>query len=257
MKPLDSAKQTPPEKRRVFLWNPENAAVLDGAIYRYKPRSQRPYIWILLFLALVVSAAVLEWTDLYLREAGERATATVVSHRTTTYNDKHGQHTSYLVTYRFVLADHSYTNETYIAEDLYNRTAIDLSIDVVYDPKSPDVSDPLDNVMRFPLLTLGSLVAGIIGGVIYWRKWHYIARLRSEGTVIRTSLGYFTAKGRGKRKNEFDVVFQFQFNAPDGHPIDALVKHTLSKQAFESIRSPEPGEPIAVLYIHDKYFALL
>lgn len=264
-------------KDRVFLLNPENADILDGA--RRNPlKVNNPPLWIALPAMLAVTfyavisiiwasqafTELQDWFDLNQRGVIIEGNLIGRDFIRPSHRDIHNRFMYYL--------DYTYTTpngvtrtgRAQVREEAYRSYFYNKPVQVLYVPNRPDASRLMedDTLELQPLVVLGAANAVLVLAVILvipyeLRRQRNHQRYESEGRVIYGQV--FKAsltEGESNGKRQATLYLNYQFTSPttsqsfikmQAHRRDDLTETDL----------PLVGSRVAVLYIHDKLFTVL
>jgi hypothetical protein len=95
--------------------------------------------------------------------------------------------------------------------------------------------------------------------VILYRTNSRALRLKTEGRIVRGQIKSYSEKitedGEGYRS--YSVVLVFEFCASDHRRIVGRIVCILSASDYYWTQPPEPGTPVAVLYVNDGLYEML
>jgi hypothetical protein len=168
-----------------------------------------------------------------------------------------------LVTYAFEVGAGSgrrrYEREERVQDDVFRRLNEGQNIPIRYDPADPNIarleSDLHNNEGTGILLFFAALFwLGALWGFAYWQvmvRWP-TRRLIREGRVVRGEV--VTCQGR-LDGDDFTVVLDYRFVAPDGRPI--ADQKTAERNDLKGAALPGPGSPVLVFCFGSRIHQIL
>jgi hypothetical protein len=244
-----------------FFLEPGNRDFLrDDGARAHSLKNQQILLWIMVTVDCLLVAAVVwacqEWVTWYrLRHNGAAASGRV----TALDEDFDGDGTtSYYVSYELELDGKPVPRshrKAEVARAYYERLKVGSEVPVRFLPESPEVSRLVEDRHWLSMATgvaavclLAALVFLVLALVIRRRL-----RLLRRGQVLSGKL--LSCRGATDSENDFCLHATFNFVTPADRIIQG--KQTVCRNDMKDQALPQPGTPIAVLYLNDGNFEAL
>src|SRR5262249_40626604 len=144
---------------------------------------------------------------------------------------------------------------------------------VVYAPNDPnkseldlDYSNPGNSQICVPLALLGlGVICCLLLGYIYIRRVLKDRHLAKNGQIIEGKLAKIEGhREKGEGSEGYRVTAWYSFAPPTGNSLsgkNSLIRNDLVRRRgffrWEYDPLPEPGTPVAVIYLDDKHYRML
>jgi hypothetical protein len=244
-----------------FLLNKRHAPWIEHKRVPLDPESRVIFAYVVAFMVVAYLTGLymlfenlqIQSTQAHLDQTGVNIQGSVTGERIET-----GENNSYYITYSFQPdpdSDQVYSKEARVGVGYHARATRDQVVTIRYLPSDPSVSHIVEfpPSVRFPYWTIAIiLVPSPLVGLILFRAFRNRRRLFSEGQVLHGELVSFV--GRMDRGSYY-VTVGYRFKSPLGIPIEGKTRGNYN--ALKNALTPEPGTPLAVLYVDDKLHQVL
>jgi hypothetical protein len=166
--------------------------------------------------------------------------------------------TGYYVTYRWRVADSTYTREQLISREHYQRLREGAPIEVLYDRSDPSNSmlggkdrDDSSNTSMSTIIHGAVFVLCFVAWFALWKD-NRNRQLSAKGKILHGQI--ISTKGQRNSKGAFSAFIEYAFDTPDGRQ---LTRKALTSRRDLEKSMPPPGTSVAVLYLDDQSMMLL
>ena len=239
---------------------PQNQRYLQGQSRHISSTPNVKITFVVMVLFLLIGSGVLAlglatWFDtLRLEQTGVRTEATITDHRTVSAKSS----TAYYLTYSFtapvtgLVKKANFSNEVEVTEETYAQQNIQSSIEIIYLPNDPTVSEIPNQTypIAFPFAIVFFLI-GIIAAVVGVWNLRLNRLLVRKGTLLTgyAVLAKPVIVGRGEGR----VKLTYSFADPYGQ----TVTRTQSLKSNYYTQAINQSTRLGILYYDSRHFRLL
>lgn len=256
---------------KVFLVNPVNADILSGTRRAPGPvaglsggMQKLMTGLVIVFIILVIGGLTwmaISWVNaIALSQRGVTADGYLVERFTDTIrgSTRTGQlATTYHWRYRFTTRDgQEITGDVQVSEEQYNAYEFRRPVQVAYLPDDSTVSNlPELNPLPIQETLIGGLL-GLMGLFVGYALSHERTRRRRFQQESQLILGEIVKATISRGEAASRIYVNYQFQSPQSNALIARMKDQ-QRNDLRHAPEPNPGMPVAILYVNDRLFEIL
>lgn len=254
----------------LFLLNPKHQGFLNGEERKFYDFTCS--VVVLIFIGLLIFGGIggamfyAGADEMLIRSQLERSgletRATVTDHDYTTSTNKGRTSYTYYLTYKYSIdaspanGPTRFTYRQQVSNDTYNNFTDGEAITVSYMPNNPSVSRLLtDNQDNGTVL---AVVGGIFLACALFCLFGYLRQRSRNGRLIRDGqmvVGKIVEAKAAKVKSGNQLTIRYTFMSPEGGELGR--KEILVRNDLRDAPLPQPGTPVAIVYVNDKLYRVL